>query len=40
MLPFLQAEPQPEPLPIAETAGVVLLISVIITIAWLAYLYR
>lgn len=30
----------PEPLPIAETAGVVLLVSLLITAVWWAYFYR
>jgi len=31
---------QPEPLPVTETAVAVLLVSLLITVVWLAYLYR
>lgn len=31
---------QPEPLPIAETAGAVLLVSLLITVIWAVYLLR
>ncbi len=31
---------QPEPLPIAETAGLVLILSIAATAAWLLYLTR
>ncbi|ESS11112.1 MAG: hypothetical protein A07HR60_02257 [uncultured archaeon A07HR60] len=30
----------PEPLPVAETAGVVLILSLAVTVGWLMYLYR
>jgi hypothetical protein len=29
-----------EPLPIAETGAVVLVVSLLVTLGWLAYLYR
>lgn len=37
---MLQSATQPEALPIPETAGVVLLVSLLITAVWLALLYR
>lgn len=38
-MPVLEAV-QPEPLPIAETAGLVLLLSIAATAVWLLYLIR
>lgn len=29
-----------EPLPIAETGGVILIVGIAMTVGWLAYLYR
>lgn len=37
---MLESATQPEPLAIPETAGLVLLVSLLITLAWLAHLYR
>ncbi len=37
---MLQSALQPEPLPIPETAGAVLLVSLLITALWAAYLFR
>jgi len=37
---MLESATQPEPLAIPETAGVVLLVSLLITAAWLARIYR